>query len=315
MVQGRRVVGIDVSKETLHVYNSESKKSLSVANNMKAVKKLVVSLKKISPELIVFEPTGGYEEHLVLALKKMLLPSHLANVNQVHSFAQMRGQHAKTDSLDAILLSKYGQEVHVAAQELPSEKTYILRELTSRLAQVKKIITCEKNRSQHDFIAKDLSRSHHRHLKFLETEVKVIERKIDQIIDELSSCTALQNKLKEVTGVGEKVSRVVVTLLPELGKLNRQQITRLVGVSPCVKQSGKKNSSQAPRGGRAYVRQMLFVAAMSATKHNPILREYYQGLLARGKEKMVAMIAAVRKLVIYLNSLAAKYYEQSGNLI
>ena len=134
------------------------------------------------------------------------------------------------------------------------------------------------------------------------------------MLEKDSSTQGLRQVLEKEKGIGPKVSRVITAALPELGKLNRGQIAQLIGVAPNTKQSGKSCHFQAPRGGRTYVRQLLFIAAMSATRHNPTLRAYYQGLLTRGKKKIVAMVAAVRKLIIHLNSITRDFYRQQAEI-
>lgn len=309
----KRVVGIDVSKETLQVYGL-FKQNKSIPNDSRSISSLANALIKDKNYLVVLEPTGGYERHLVNALRDKQIVTHIADATKVYHFGQSRGRGAKTDRLDAQLLAEYGEQIHIQGQTLPSEKTYELQTLFARVEQLKKMITQEKNRQEHGDDYKILAKELKRHLAFLEKSVQRIEKAIDEILAQDKEKTALQEEFQTVKGVGVKVARLLVARLPELGRANRGEIVRLVGVAPRVQQSGKKDGAKPPRGGRAYVRQLLFLAAMTGIRYNAVLKAYYDGLVARGKVKMVALIAVVRKLVIHLNTLAQQFYQKQEKI-
>lgn len=294
-------VGIDVSKARLDVASHPAGATQSVANDETGIKTLVDRLRAVKPVLIVLEATGGIERSVVRALVAAELPVTVANPRQVRDFAKATGQLAKTDVLDAQILARFAEAVRPALRPLPDEMTLELRALIARRRQISEMLTAEKNR---------LSRAPRRvqkrieaHIRWLEGEIERYDEDLDQTIRQSPIWREQEDLLKSVPGIGSVISRTMLAELPELGNLNRKQIAALVGVAPLNWDSGLMRGRRVIWGGRAHVRTALYMGALTASRRNPVIRDFYKRLRAAGKKPNVALVACMRKLLVILNAI------------
>lgn len=293
-------VGIDVSQEYLDVAVSGQKKVLRVTSEEAGLQSLLRQLQEKGPELIVMEASGGYERRPAAVLLAAGLPVAVVNPRQVRDFARSLGQLAKTDAIDARVLSRFAELVKPAPSMLSEEAAEQLRELELRRRQVVEMTVAERNRLRSAGREADRIEEH---LRWLEDEVKRIEKELEGLIKSDPKLKAKAAILQSVPGVGPVVSATLLGGLPELGQLNRKEIAALVGVAPLNWDSGKLRGKRAIWGGRAHVRCVLYMAALVASRRNPVIRALYERLCAAGKPKKVALVAAMRKLLITLNSM------------
>ena len=230
------------------------------------------------------------------------VPVIVVNPRQVRDFAKATGQLAKTDSIDAMILALFGQRVRPELRELPDEETQALEALLVRRRQIIDMLVAENNRLRlaSSTVAKDLKA----HIRFLDKRLAGVEDEIDAAIKNSPVWRAKEKLLRSVPGVGPVLSRTLLAELPELGKLTNNQISKLVGVAPLNRDSGRYRGTRKIWGGRASVRNVLYMATFSATRWNPVIRAYYEQLTGRGKPHKVALVACMRKLLITLNSMA-----------
>jgi len=299
---GSFFVGADVSKSRLDVHGIG--KGLSVANDRRGIRRLVDRLGKSPPGLIVVEATGGYERPLVRGLLDAGLPVVRVNPLHVRRFAQSRGILAKTDRIDAAVLADFGRlnADRLRPMRPLSDNAHMLRELTARRRQLVEQCVANKSQLEHATL-KSVRQSIDRTIKHLCREIALVEVEIQQVIDADERLVSKQRKLRTVAGIGPRVSRILVSELPELGELDRRQIAALVGVAPFNDDSGTHSGPRHIRGGRATVRAALYMATLVATRHDPVIRDYYQHLKANGKPKKVALVACMRKRLNYLTSI------------
>lgn len=295
-------VGIDVAKAELVTGLRPTAESFAVPNDDAGIAAVVKRLKLLSPALIVLEATGGYETAAVASLAAAGLPVVVANPRQVRDFAKATGQLAKTDRVDAFILALFAERVRPPVRPLPDEQTRILNALLTRRRQLLEMLTAEKNRFAHaqDPVRRDIAN----HIRWLERRVADVDKDLDQTIQQSPVWRAKENLLRSVPGVGPVVSRTLMADLPELGALDRKKIAALVGVAPLARDSGTMRGRRMVWGGRAPVRAVLYMGTLVATKHNPVIRDFYTRLVAAGKPKKVAMTACMRKLLTILNAMA-----------
>lgn len=295
-------VGIDVSKAQLDVFVRPSGETLAVANDEAGIAQLVARLAEPPPTLVVLEATGGYEAPVVAALALGSLPVAVVNPRQVRDFAKATGVLAKTDRLDAAVLARFAEAVKPEPRPLDDEQTVELQALLARRRQILDMLTAETNR-MHACRSARLRKHIYEHVSWLRRQVKDIDQDLETRLRESPVWREKDDLLRSVPGVGPVLSRTLLAELPELGTLGRGQIAALVGVAPLNRDSGTMRGRRSIWGGRASVRAPLYMAAMVATKHNPMLRATYQRLVAAGKAKKVALVACMRKLIVLLNAL------------
>jgi len=294
-------VGIDVSKARLDVETRPTGEKESVANDKAGIKALVKRLAQLQPTLIVLEATGGYERQLAQALVRAELPVVVVNPRQVRDFAKATGQLAKTDSIDAGVLAHFGQAVRPEVRSLPDQVTLELRALTARRRQIIEMIVAERNRLA--MTSKAVGKRIVAHLRWLEQELERANQDLDQSIRQSPICKENQEVLLSTPSIGPVTSRTLIAELPELGTLNRKQISALVGLAPFTRDSGTLKGRRMIWGGRAPVRSALYMATLVATRRNSVIRDFYKRLIANGKLFKVAMVACMRKLITILNSM------------
>jgi len=295
-------VGIDVAKASFDVASEPAGITLSLPQDPTGRQKLLDVLQTHAVALIVLEATGGYERELVAQLMQAGLKVVVANPRQVRDFARGIGKLAKTDRIDAAVLARFAQVVQPQPRQQPSGQMELLAELVTRRRQLSGLLTQEYNRlpkAQHAMVRKSLQKS----IRALEQQIMDLDKLIRQNIESDDGLKRKDQIVQSVKGVGPGTSAMLLSHLPELGILNRQEIAALVGVAPWDVQSGKWAGKSRIWGGRAEVRTMLYMAALAAIRFNPAIRAFYQRLMAQGKLFKVAITACMRKLLIILNTL------------
>lgn len=297
----QKFIGIDISKANLDIAIWGSEEFWRIENNVEELEKLTQQLKALTPSLIVLEASGGLEQPVARELSQENLPVAVVNPTRVRNFARSTGQFAKTDKLDAKIIAQFAQAVRPKVRPLRTSEQEHLDALVTRRRQIVNTITAEKNRrsTTHPKLQERLRR----HLDWLEEELEALNGEIEKFIQQRTEWKEKAVILRSVPGVGPVTTATLLAELPELGARNRQQIAALVGVAPVNKDSGKKRGKRRVFGGRAPVRKVLYMATLSATKCNPVIRSFYERLLAAGKEKKVALTACMRKLLVILNSM------------
>ena len=294
-------VGIDVSKAWLDVAVHEKEEAFRASNEDAGIAGLVKRVRKLKPALIVLEPTGGFEMLVVAELAHAGLPVVVVNAKRIRDFARATGHLAKTDKLDAKVLAHFAAAVRPPLRSLPSEEEQQLTSLLTRRRQVIDMLTMEKNRLV--TVRAKMRLEIEAHIQWLASSLKELDKEIEEFLEGTSVWKEKDALLQSVPGVGPVTSATMLGMLPELGQLNRQEIAALVGVAPVNKDSGKKQGKRRVYGGRADVRSVLYMAALAATKFNPVIREFYERLIRQGKEKKVALTACMRKLLVILNAI------------
>lgn len=293
-------VGIDVSKRTLDVATTTGTKR-QVANDEVGIAALVAELSTLRPTLVVLEATGNYQAGLVAALVVAKIATAVINPRQARDFAKAMGQLAKTDAIDAAVLARFAQAIRPEPRTPVDAETVALDALLTRRRQVVGMITAETNRLQQS--AATVRTKIETHINFLRKELADINRELDEAIRNSPVWREHEDLLRSVPGVGRVLASTLLGELPELGKLNRKQMAALVGVAPLNRDSGMMRGKRTVFGGRASVRKALYMATLSATRSNPLIRSFYQRLCQLGKPKKVALVACMRKLLTILNSM------------
>ncbi len=296
-----KVIGIDVGKEKLDVNLVGQKKVKEWANTQGGREKLSQWIKKQEPKLVVLEASGGYEAALVSELVELEVAVAVVNPTRVRAFAKAEGLLAKTDQIDARMIARFGALMKPKAQARRDLAQLELNQWVTRRRQVVEIMVGEKNRVQTapEGIKADIKR----HIEWLQAEIKSLEELINQAIAHNPTWRETARRLATTPGVGALTASTLVADLPELGQLNRQKIAALAGLAPFNRDSGKRRGKRHIFGGRASIRGVLYMATLSAIRHNPVIKAFYQRLLDNGKLKKVALTACMRKLLVILNTM------------
>jgi transposase len=294
-------VGIDVGKDHLDVHLFERNLDIQVPNNPQGIRKLMTRLRRYTVTRIVAEATGRYERPLLEAAIDKGLPLVVVNPLNVRRYAGAIGQLAKTDTIDARLLAEFAARVQPRVNPNADKKLIELRDLLARRRQLIDMRTMELNRTH--IMPASLQRSHRAVLKTLNKEITWTEAQLEKRAAAFTKWATTQQQLASVPGVGNTLIYTLMGELPELGSLQQKQIAALVGVAPINRDSGRLRGKRRIRGGRATVRTVLYMATLSAIQHNPVIRNFYQRLIARGKHKKVALTACMRKLITILNAM------------
>ena len=295
------VIGIDVSKVALDVAVRPGGEHWRASNDASGIATLVERAAALAPACVVLEATGGLERPATAALAAAGLPVAVVNPRQVRDFAKATGKLAKTDSLDAAVLAHFGEAVRPAVRPLPDAQARALAELVTRRQQLVEMRTAEQNRL--GSLTGGRRERVLAHLAWLRQELADLEAELAEAIEASPVWRARERLLRSVPGVGPAVARTLVAELPELGTLDRKRLAALVGVAPLNRDSGTFRGRRGIWGGRARVRAVLYMAALVGTRRNPVLRAFYQRLLAAGKAKKVALVACMHKLLRILNAL------------
>lgn len=294
-----KFIGVDVSKDSLDVCLRPEGKKWSIEYNDKEIKSLVKQLLAIEPSLIVIEATGGLEIQLVSQLAAAKLPVVVCNPRQIRDFAKATGKLAKTDKIDAEVIAHFADAIRPEIRPLKDEQTQKLTELLARRSQLVDMLTAEKNRLQQ--ATTTLKKDIQSHITWLEKHLENIEVDLKELIKETPVWREKDKIIQSIPGVGPIMSSVLLSCLPELGTINRRQVASLVGVAPFNRDSGKFKGKRAIWGGRASVRSVLYMCALTAIRCNPIIKSFYNRLIKAGKLPKVAITACMRKLLVTLN--------------
>ena len=295
-------VGIDVSKDRLDVHVRPSGEAFAVTRDGKGLEELVERLRALAPTLIAVEATGGFETIVAAAVAGATLSLAVVNPAQVRHFARAIGKRAKTDPIDAAVIAHFAEAVKPEPRPIPDAEARLLGELVARRRQIIEMLVAERQREKR-VDAVRVRKSLARHIAALEKELPVIDRDIDTMVRGSPIWREKENLLVSFPGVGGILARTFLAEMPELGSLRRRQVASLVGVAPYTRQSGRWRGKSMIGGGRAAARSAVYLAALSAIRCNPILKAFYQHLLAAGKPKMVALIAVARKILTILNAM------------
>lgn len=295
------IVGIDVAKDRLDVAVRPSGELFVIDRNAAGLERLVERLKPLAPRLVALEATGGFETVAAAALAAAGLPVVVVNPAQVRAFAKALGQRAKTDPIDAAVIAHFAEATKPEPRPLPDEATQLLADLVARRRQIIEMIGAERQREKR--ANRRLKKSIARLVKALEKELASVETDIDDAVRGSPAWREKEDLLASVPGIGSVIARTLIAELPELGALDRKKIAALAGLAPFTRQSGQWRGRSFIGGGRVSVRSALFMGAMSARRCNPVLKAFFERLVAAGKHKMVALIAVARKLLTILNAV------------
>lgn len=300
--QNALFLGIDLSKQWLDAYLAPTGQTWRVASEPDALEAWAEAL-PANLTLIVMEATGGLERRVAALLVRHALPVAVVNPRQVRNFAKAMGLLAKTDRLDARAIALFAERMRPEPRPLKDEQAQELEELLARRRQLVEMRTGEKNRlgqARSDPVRTSIENS----IQWLEGQIEQCDREIDALIEANPGWRKREDLLRSVPGVGPVTARTLASNLPELGKLSRREIGALVGVAPFVRQSGQWRGRSFCTGGRGAVRSALYMATFTATRHNPVIRQFFEHLIAQGKPYKVALVASMRKLLVILNTMA-----------
>lgn len=307
-------VGIDVSKAKLDVYILPQQTAFSVSNTEEGLKKVLESLQPLGVTLLVLEATGGLEILAASSLASAGLPVVIVNPSQVKGLITALNQKAKTDAIDAQMICKFGQLVRPPVRPLANLQQQELADILVRRRQLLLMKTAESNR--YPTLKGKAQQSVSQSLKFLEQLLAQLEEELKQQIQNSPLWKARDQLLQSIPGIGNTTSRTLLIQLPELGRCSGKELTALVGLAPYNRDSGTLQGRRHIHGGRAAVRQVLYMAAVSAIRWNPLIAKFYQRLLKAGKAKKVALVACAHKLLLMANALirtGKKWNEQHQN--
>jgi transposase len=294
-------VGVDVSKDSLDVGLIPTGEYLSFANSIDGANELAKKLKEFSPLRVVIEATGGYESLVVGKLLDSALPCSVVNPRQVRQYARARGKLAKTDKIDAFVLADYGKTCNPRLAIRKDSNRIELERLLRRRTQVVELITMERNHKRSDLGS--LSEQTDEMLMLLNVQQQRLEETIAQIIASDEELKLDDKLMRSIPGVGPILSSTVISMLPEAQTLNRKELAAIVGVAPFNCDSGKLRGSRHIYGGRKTVRNVLYMATISAIRCNAVIKQFYTGLIGRGKAKKVAIVACMRKLLGIISAI------------
>jgi transposase len=306
-----RNVGIDVGKDTLDVYVYELDLHCQESNTDEGVRRLVNRLKRFQLTRVLVEATGGYERPIVEAATELSMPIIIVQPIQVRQFARAQGAFAKTDKIDARLIAQYGALLQLEVKVLPSKKVRRVKDLLARKRQLNEMRTMELNRSYK--AQKIVATSHRRLLKLLDKEIAEVNEKLAREVSDIAEWQRTYDVISSVPGIGDGVAFTLLGELPELGRLTNRQIAALCGLAPFNRDSGKMRGKRRIRGGRAPIRTVLYMAMLSAIQHNPVIKQFYQHLVAQGKNKKVAITACMRKMMTIINTMVRNDQEWQMN--
>lgn len=298
----KHYIGIDVSKNCLDVHIRPEEISMQFANSIKGIQSLLEVLTNYSSSVVVLESSGGYERNVTIKLTEKGLETKILNPTRVREFAKACGKLAKTDGIDAQILSLFAEKMKLSPSYQPSPEELMLKDLVQRRRQLTEEIIREKNRLdkiEHVLIKENIDS----HLTQLKNHLKVIDQAISKSVSQMEPFQEKTNILTSMPGIGIITASVLLAELPELGTLENKKIAALVGVAPMNKDSGKLQGYRKITGGRIAVRCSLYMAAVVAIRHNSVMKAFYQRLRQKGKPAKVAIVAAMRKMITILNQM------------
>jgi transposase len=297
-----RVIGIDVSKNHLDVHVRPSGDAFRVSHDEPGLASLIERLHPLQPTIVVLEATGGYEVTVAATLAAAGIPVAVVNPRQIRDFARATGQLAKTDTLDARLIALFAEAVRPGARPVPDQQADALGELVARRRQLVDMLGAEHNRRR---LLRDrrLQRHVDAHIAWLEDALRRLDQDLNSVIRATPLWREADDLLRSVPGIGPVTACTLIADLPELGRLDRRRIAALAGLAPVARDSGAFRGRRMIMGGRAHIRRVLYMATLTAIKHNPTIRVFHQRLVAAGRPGKVALTAAMRKLLTILNAM------------
>jgi transposase len=293
--------GIDVSKDFLDVVILPTGEASRYNNDETGIEQIVTKLKTLSVKGIVMEPSGSYETAVGLALWANNLPISIVNARQVRDYARATGILAKTDRIDAAVMAEFAERVKPPVRPLGDADAMDLKAMMKRRQQLKDMITAELNRK--NMAPKAIKPNIQAHIDYMKKELGELDKDLRKRIEASPIWKVKDNLLQSIPGVGMVLSATILANLPELGRLNRRKIAALVGVAPFSRDSGCKKGQRSIWGGRAAVRKVLYMAAIASTRYNPVIKDFYERLVSRGKAKKVALVACMRRLLTIMNTI------------
>jgi transposase len=308
------VVGIDISKSKYDAHFSDRPKGVVYKYQPDGMKKFIAVLQKLQPKLICMEATGGLERKLVACLHKHQFPVSVVNPRLIRDFARAKNQLAKTDQIDARIIMEYAQVMNPRITPPLTAAQQKMREFTARRLQVSKMMIQEKNRLE-TTADREVAKLINQSIQLYKKQLKLIEKKLKQLIDTDEQSRERSEILQSVPGIASTTAALLISDLPELGSLNRKQISRLVGLAPTNRDSGTLRGKRTIGGGRVRIRNGLYIPTVVALNHNPKISAFYKRLVDNGKPKMVALVAAMRKLLIILNTMVKEGKQWDANMI
>jgi transposase len=297
----RPFVGIDVSKATLEVAIHHTREATTEKNTEAGRAALLARLKALRPTLVVLEATGGLELPIMRALVAARIPVARANPRQVREFAKSTGELAKTDRIDARVLAHFAEAIRPEARPLPEPAVQRLSELLTRRHQLVEMLSIEATR-----LASSRGRaleSVRTHVTYLKRAIADLDQELEQAVEADQAWRQKARVMQSVKGVGPVLTLTLLARLPELGRLSHTQVAKLVGVAPLANDSGPRKGPRHCWGGRADVRTVLYMATLAAKRWNPVLKAFYERLVAKGKPKKVALTACMHKLLTIRNAM------------
>ena len=295
-------IGVDISQDSLDMVAYPTGQIWQYKNSKGGITKAIAKLGGLGLKLIVMEATGGLEKPLCEALFQAGLPAAIVNPRRIRDFGRSMGILAKTDKLDAKVMAYFAAKIEPAPRPVQDEASQKLENLLTRRSQISDMIIAEKHRLTHG--SDKIVRKHIQgHVNWLESELKDLEKELKDSIQQNHKFAEKVKLYKSMPGVGDNLSYNLVANLGELGHLNQREIAALVGVAPLNRDSGKHRGRRMIWGGRATVRKALYMPALSAIRCNPVIRDLYQRLIAKGKLKKVALVACMHKMLTILNSM------------
>lgn len=298
----KNYIAIDIAKDSLEVCSDFF--SATLRYDRSGLKELLKRIGSIESALVICEATGGYERKLMKVLFESNIAVALVNPARVRAFARSEGLKAKTDSIDAVLLLRFAKSKELEPTTPPSKQQQELQELMDRRSQLTETLVREKNRLQKS--PGRTRKSIEKMIRFIEKELADLEKQIDELIASETSMYQQSTLMQEVSGVGKTTAWSILAYLNEITELGRNQIVALAGIAPYNKDSGKYKGKRCIEGGRAKVRKCLYMATQSAAVHNPHIKAYVERLRARGKPYKCAIVAAMRKMLIHIQSILKK---------
>ncbi len=295
-----QVLGVDIAKDTVTVYDSHTHTVRTIANERPAIRRMLSACGHDC--LVVCEPTGGHEKALLEECVKAGLPAHRADTTRLKAFIRSFGKLAKTDAIDARLIARYGLTPGLQLYDPPSPEQAALRQLRQRRDELQQMLHMETNRTEHAS-TKRLKSSIQRHLGWLRTELEAIEMEIQTLIESAPELERKAKLMRSLKGVGPHTAAAILAYLPEIGSIPKATVAAIAGLAPIAQDSGQQHGNRHIAGGRANLRSSLYMAALVARHHNPTIRTFAMTLKARGKPNKVVLTAVMRKLLTTLNAI------------
>ena len=296
------IIATDIAKSALQTQTATQ--AFQIANTSTGFAELSKRIHSCSNPIVVLEASGGYERDLLLYLNRRNIPAALLNPSRVRAFAQSEGIRAKTDPIDAKVIYRFAEEKKLAPTPKPDPARKRMADFLDRRSHLSEQLAREKNRLQN--CPRAIAKSIQRMVRFVQKEIDAMDKRIGKLVEKRADLNALARAMTSVSGVGEMTAWTLIAYLDEITRLSRNKIVALAGLAPFNKDTGKSRGKRRIQGGRAKVRKCLYMAAITAATHNPVIKEYVDRLKERGKPHKCAIVAAMRKLLIHLQSQMKK---------